>query len=210
MMYYMNSKDLQNIFLKHENDKDILEAQYVLISTRIRIRNTKTCKNVINCKNDLFPNPMICNADEEHFEDAYFEQLDNNKVLLAQLIKLSIEEKLNIFFVCTKKEDNLGYLQYLSNYIYIKFDYPVYRYKSYYSGKSGLYRYNKQGVLGICNSIIENGKNRNLDDIIDSGNIGKYAKQASKDELKTVLKSNGVYRKGMSKQEMIDVIESLY
>ena len=55
MMFWMNSKTFQDDFLSNERDKDILNAQYVLVSTRIRKGDGKY-KNIIAASTTLYPN----------------------------------------------------------------------------------------------------------------------------------------------------------
>ena len=47
MMFHMTSKVFQDIFLTNEKDQDILDAQYVLVSSRIRRRNANV-ENIIS------------------------------------------------------------------------------------------------------------------------------------------------------------------
>ena len=60
MMTWMTSKDFQNVFLENERDKDILKAQYVICSLRIRKR--EELENVISAQSALFPGPDVCSA----------------------------------------------------------------------------------------------------------------------------------------------------
>ena len=113
MMFYMNSKTFQNYFLTNETDKNILKAQYVLVSTRIRKRNS--LDNIVNAY-VLFPDARVCSAvSNEELRERYFKQLDDNETLLASLVLGSIEEKYNIIFMCTKLEDKINFLKYLKS-----------------------------------------------------------------------------------------------
>ena len=126
MMFWMNSKTFQDDFLSNERDKDILNAQYVLVSTRIRKGDGKY-KNIIAASTTLYPNnSALMKLTEDDIRTEYFEQLDENRGLLATLILGSIEKKYNIIFLCTKNESKLKYLKYLSEYVFMEFDYPIY------------------------------------------------------------------------------------
>ena len=108
MVYYMTSKSL-NTFLNKERDSDILKAQYVTVSTRIRVKNVKKYDNILQARNILFPDANVCNrVDEDDFKEAYYRQLDKCRPTLAAILKGSIEEGYNIIFLCTKNEGKIG------------------------------------------------------------------------------------------------------
>ena len=134
MMFYMTSKVFRDEFLVNERDNDILDAQYVIASTRIR-RRDKSIKNIIIANAILYPDPDVCSSySTEEFKEKYFDQLDKSKYFLATLIKGSIEEGYNIIFICSKNEGKMKFLKYLSQFIYCEFDYPVYDYSTYANG----------------------------------------------------------------------------
>ena len=210
MMFYMSSKTLQNVFLVNEKDKDILKAQYVLVSTRVRKRGEY--ENIVSATNILFPSSSVCSAITlDDLRDRYFKQLDESTAFIAALIKGSIEENYNIIFLCSKREMKLKYLQFLSEYIYIKFGYPVYDYNNYALGISKILKYNKKEVMHLCNGILNDAKNKQMMKDLNSERgrqkILKDYKKKDKSELKKILKNHGLYSKGMSKSEMIDTIE---
>ena len=147
MIYYMHSKTFFNEFLNNESDRDILKAQYVCVSTHIRRRDTNM-ENVICMNNILYPGSSVLNKGTfDDMRDAYHEQLSEDALpLIAELIRGSIEDKLNIIFLCTKKEWKLKYLKWLAEFIIIEFDYPVYNYRKYIQG-CPLLDYDKDKVL---------------------------------------------------------------
>lgn len=206
MMFYMNSKVFEKYFLANERDQDILDAQYVLISCRIRVSSDKY-DNILNAKNDLFPDPMVCNAlDDDTFRERYFEQLEQNKALIAYLIKGSIEEKFNIIFLCTKNEYKVGYMQYLSEYVLMEFGYPIYEYKKYSKNMTTDVDIDIKTTINFCNRVVEEAKQKSLDYVKDE-EIHKDIKQLSKDALKKELKRRGLYKKGMDKYTMKELLE---
>lgn len=212
MMYYLNSKTFQNYFLVNERDKDILNAQYVIISTRITVRD-KNNDNIV-LANMLFPDAYVCESlTDEDFEDRYMEQLDDNKVFIATLIEGSIKEKFNIIFICTKNEWKLHYLEYISNYIYLKFKYPVYDYKYYCTGCK-LLRYNKRKIIKKCDKILKKAQEHEAEQMhnTDKGRkvLMKSYYKMSDNELKDILKENDMYKKNMKRQDMLDIISYLY
>lgn len=211
MMFVMNSKVFQNHFLINEKDKDILKSQYVLISTRIRKTDEKF-GNVITAQNFLFPTgDVMMKLTDEDVREAYFYQLEENKVFLATLVKGSIEKGFNIIFMCTKNEDKLHFLKYLSEYIFMEFGYPVYEYKSYVLGYSSERDYDKSKVIKKCNKILKVAKDQkyheNLKSDYGRAIIKNDFRQLTKKEMKKQLESRNLYTKGMTRKEMIEVFE---
>ena len=62
MIFWMNSKVFQNDFLTNEEDDDILKAQYVIASARIRINRDEKVENIISAKAMLFPDAYVCSG----------------------------------------------------------------------------------------------------------------------------------------------------
>ena len=60
MMFYMNSKTFQNDFLAYESYENIVNAQYVIASTRIRCNNKHD--NVLSARPALFPDAEVASA----------------------------------------------------------------------------------------------------------------------------------------------------
>ena len=100
MIYYMHSETFFNEFLSNESDRDILKAQYVCVSTRIRRRDANV-ENIICLNNTLYPGASVLNRGTlDDMRDEYHEQLSSEAtVLIAELIRGSIEENLNIIFL---------------------------------------------------------------------------------------------------------------
>ena len=206
MLWVMNSKDMDT-FLNNESDDDILEAQYVIVSNRIRRVGTAHA-NIIQAS-VLFPNSMVaCQIGTDEFRPLYFQQLDDNKTLLALLIRSVIIDKFNIIFLCTKKEEKLGkYLDLLAQYIYNEFDCPVYRYMDVAKGRVDIIDYDESKVYARCMKIIDQAKQKQLMSKITTD---KKLSNKNKKVMKKLLKEEGLYSKGMSTQEMRNMIEVLF
>lgn len=203
MLYYTNSKVFQNSFLRNESYQDILNCQYVLVSSRIY--SSGGYENIVQARNMLYPNPEVCSTmSDETFRDRYFNQLETNKAFFATLIKGCIEEKYNILFLNTSKEEkHMKYLRYLSEFIFLNFGYPCYNYKYYSMGVISLIKYNKRDVLKICNDLLKDARdnyNRNPEN-----KLNKY-KKMSKKKLRNILKKEGLYLPGMDKEEMLESV----
>lgn len=210
MMFWMTSKVFQDTFLENESDKDILKASYVIVSTRIRKKHEHD--NVVSAQNVLFPDARVCSAmTDDDLRERYFDQLMANKPFLATLIKGSIEEKYNIIFLCTKKENKLKFLRYLSEFVYLEFDYPIYEYKNYANGALKLVKYNKKKVIKKCDKILKKAKQdyykREIKTKDGRKRVVQDFKKMDKSELKKILKKRNLYSKGMSKGEMVEMME---
>lgn len=211
MMFWMNSKTFQDDFLSNERDKDILNAQYVLVSTRIRKGDGKY-KNIIAASTTLYPNnSALMKLTEDDIRTEYFDQLDENRGLLATLILGSIEKKYNIIFLCTKNESKLKYLKYLSEYVFMEFDYPIYDYKKYSYNKIGIIEIDKDEVIQKCKKILKQIKKERNEEL-ESTKMGRMKlanefKSLSKKEMKKELMKRDLYIDNMSKKEMVEMFE---
>ena len=212
MLYYMHSKTFFEEFLNNETDRDILKAQYVCVSTHIRRRDANI-ENVVCLNNILYPGSRVLDKGGfEDMRDSYHEQLSEEATpLIAELIRGSIEENHNIIFLCTKKEWKLKYLKWLAEYIMMEFEYPVYNYHKYIQG-CPLLEYNKSKVLKKVKSISEDAKKK-LYDVQRTSKKGRKIileeyKSMSKKELKKICIKEEIYYDGMSKQEMLDMLEA--
>lgn len=211
MMFWMNTKTFQDDFLSNERDKDILNAQYVLVSTRIRKGDGKY-KNIIAASTTLYPNnSALMKLTEDDIRTEYFEQLDENRGLLATLILGSIEKKYNIIFLCTKNESKLKYLKYLSEYVFMEFDYPIYDYKKYSYNKIGIIEIDKNKIIQKCNKILKQLKKERSKELesTKSGRmkLAQEFKSLSKKEMKKELMKRDLYIDDMSKKEMVEMFE---
>ena len=123
-----------------------------------------------------------------------------------------IEEGYNIIFICTKKEGKIKFLDYLANYIYMEFGYPVYEYKKYASGALPLRKYDKEKVIKKCNKLLKRAKEENYKKQLQTVNgrkqISKSIKKMKKKELIKELDKKGLYVEGMDKTEMIEMLRT--
>ena len=211
MIFTMNSKVFFKEFLENETDKDILRAQYVVVSTRIRkTSNDKKYDNVVIATNFLFPDTI--GIDEEHFEYNYYDQLSRNNPFFATLILGVIEKDFNIIFLCSKSEDKLHYLDTLSRYIMEEFNFPVYNYHKLRNCKIGLIDYDKKEVTKYCKKILKEAsdeRERMRDYSYNSKSakkkISSEFKKLSKKQMKKELLKRNIYTDGMSKKDMLEV-----
>lgn len=205
MMTYMNSKVFQNEFLTNEDDKDILNAQYILVSTMIRKRS-KEVTNIINGYTFFYPSNSVfdCNT-EESMKEEYFDQLDKSLSLIATLILGAIEKRYTIVFLCSKSESQLNYLGWLADYIYTVFGYPVYDYKDY-SNYCALIDYDEDEIAKKCRKTIERSAEisheKNKRTIRGRERLRQEIERYDKKRLKKELKKIGLYSPNLTKSEM--------
>lgn len=208
MLYYMTSTTFFKLFLRNEKDQDILNSQYVLDS--LKIRSGGTFKNVISATNTLFPSPEVLMFDikDSSFKEYYYEQLEDNKAFLATIILGSLKEKFNIIFLCSKKEGKLKYHELISDYIYNNFGYPMYDYKDYVLNKYELLDYDPKEVEKRCKKCLkETEKSSYLNKIRDDYEEEIKDLKKKPKVMKKILKDHGYYWKGMSKDDMIEMLE---
>lgn len=207
MLFYMTSKVFFKEFLNNERDQDILDAQYVLIS--LRIKTLGESENVLNLANYLFPDTvsLMCN-DKDAFKDIYYNQLDDNIGILATTVLGDVKGKYNAIFLCTPNEMKIPYMEAISEFIYDKFGYPMYEYEKYiYDGYKDI-KINKKKVIKKCKKILGKLETENY---LDSkkckyeDNLNKL--KNNKKAMKSILKTQGLYEKGMSKSDMIEELE---
>ena len=215
MIFIMNSKVFQDLYLVHERDKDILNTQYVVVSSRIRKK--EATKNILWAYNALYPpSEVFMKSTDEDAKEAYMSFLEKNNVgLLSSLVLLAIDKKFTIVFICTKNEWKLKHLQYIAEFIETKFGYPVYDYKYYYKkiikgnnepievdDQRCRKRIKTRQLTFKRRKMAENMKTEKGRDIIVSD-----FKNLSKKEKRKILIERNLYYNGMSGSEMNEVFE---
>lgn len=211
MIFWMDSKTFQDVFLNNEDDDDILDTQYVIISSRIKTR--KAPNNIISAYSTLYPDSGVCmSVDQEVFEDRYFNQLDENVVLIASIIKYALDDNKNIVFICSKSEKKLHFMDTLEYYIHIKFNFPIYKYKDYANGLLKEVKFDKKAVLDKCNKILKKAEKKKINKLksTEKGRkaLRKEYEEKSKKELKKILKKKGINPDNLTKEEMLDMIDT--
>ena len=210
----MNSKTFQDHYLVHERDSDILNTQYVIVSSRIRKR--QNFKNILWAYNALYPqtNVMIKSTEEDK-KEAYMNFLkENNMGFLASLVLLSIDKDFTIVLMCTKNEWKLSHLQYIKEFIETEFKYPVYDYKKCILGKEKRVNINKQKTRKFIKNRVKKYKKEQLEDSIEFSDNKeksfKYFKEMTKTEKKKFLISHELYYNGMTQNEMNEMFDTFF
>ena len=210
-IYIMDGETLVKTYI-NEDPKKIKETQYVLISNSIR-KNGKYKDQVVNANNILLPKQdLILDYDDytsPSYQNAYREYINERKPFLATLIKYAIEEDGIVILLCSKREKKYLYLDMLKEFIEDEFDYPVYNYKKYKKGKEKYRDIDYDDVIKKCNKVLKKAKKDEIDKKLSTERgREEYFNSLSKSELKKELKKMDLYQKGMSKSEMIDMLDA--
>lgn len=212
MLFYMDSKMFFNEYLQVEKVKDILNAQYICVSSNIRRRDIDF-DNIICLTTRLYPSSHVFSLGSfKDMREAYYDQLRNEALpFIAEMIRYGLEEG-NIIFICTHKElKHLKYLRWLSYFVYFEFGCCVYNYEQYifdlYEGEE----YNNEKALKKAKKIIKQAKHEQFrkDRQTKTGRrriMNNYS-QMSKKELKKIAKKHEFYTKGMSKSDILEWLE---
>lgn len=210
-IYIMDGETLVKTYI-NEEPKKIKDTQYVLISNSIR-KNGKYKDQVVNANNILLPKQdLILDYDDytsPSYQNAYREYINERKPFLATLIKYAIEEDGIVILLCSKREKKYLYLDILKEFIEDEFDYPVYNYKKYKKGKEKYRDIDYDDVIKKCNKVLKKAKKDEIDKKLSTERgREEYFNSLSKSELKKELKKMDLYQKGMSKSEMIDMLDA--
>lgn len=213
MIFTMDSKVFLSIFIEDEDYNTILKSNYIIVSTRIKKRDEKN-RNIISGVSLLYPSSDVFQrVTEEDQCKAYYEQLDEHKAFFASIIRSAIKDKENFIFMCTKRETKLKYIEWLSDWVYVTFGYPVYDYLYYTAGEK-LVKYNKEKVLKRCNKIIDKQKDINYEKQRKTergrSSIMNTYENMSKKELRKVLEEQGLASDSydMSRKEMLELLDA--
>lgn len=214
-IYYMNGKTFQDIFLK-ENPNKILRTQFVIVSSRIRRSRDSDRRNILSFTKQLMPSDMLLSdyridIDQDFFKDQYCKQLNENKSLLAVVVKGVIEENYTVVFLCSRNEWKLKYLKYLANYIWNEFGFPMYDYKKYKEGKEKAIQYNRDYAISVCNKVIAKSTKKKRKKLLSTRKgREELVANMSKDEMRMELKKMELYTQGMNKHEMKEMLELFF
>lgn len=209
---YMDSKTFLKKYIKENKPKVVLDTQYAIVSSTIR--KSGRHENVISAS-QLFPgnrmlSDYITTGDAVEFKYSYFNQLEDNKPLLAVLIKGAIEEEYNIVFMCSNKEKKRWkYLKLLSEFVEQEFNYPMIKYEDKDS-LSGV-KFNKDKTMDKVHKVLKAAKkDKKRKQLQSVRGREKILSKMSKDEMKKELKKMNLYYKGMTKEEMLDTMDLFF
>lgn len=208
MLCYIDSESLIDDLLNIEDDEDILNFQYVLVSNYISTRTTPD--NIMTCS-VLYPEPEIVGCiNKNDRKDFYMRQLEHSgKAILATLILYDIQNEGSIIFVCNKSElKHVKYLKWLGEYVINTFKYPMYYYKDYVNG-CDIIDYDEYSVAKFCFDILDREKKKaRIEVTTDPHSRIKYLGNIKHDKkaLKKLAKRYHLYNKGMSRSELYEAL----
>lgn len=210
MIYYMTSKVFQDYFLNNESDDSILEAQYVIVSSRIR-RKSSYKKNIIISNAILYPSNLVYQeTSDEMMRYRYYDQLEDALPFIATLIKGALEEDFQIVFLWTKKEKKLfPYLDYLRDFVYDVFKFPIYEYKEYVLG-CPIIEFNEKKVIKKCKKALkEQSKKIYLKNLQTPSGREKIKSDICSMPMKKLIKEVkriGMYTDELSREDMEEIL----
>lgn len=213
MLWYLNSKTFFDVFLKNEKYQTIKNTFYVIVSDRIR--REQDVKNIVIHKTFLPSAHCYSMGTAHEMRTVYLNEIDKNEqayVFLASLIKECIVNGTHIVFITTKVESKIHFFNWLEEYIYSEFEYPFCDYKKYIE-TGYLLDFDPNKVLKKVKKITQKAE-RELESRFDiNTKIGrrrlqKHYKDMTKKQLIKKVKSMDLYYDGMTKDEMLDMIEA--
>ena len=210
-IYFMDGKTFITKYI-NEDPRKVLRTQFVIVSSTIR-KTGKYEKQVINANGSLYPPPeLLVDYDNykknEDYQMRYKEFIRESNPLLATLVKYSIEDDVNIVFLCSEKEKKYQYLKLISAYVLDEFGYPMYNYKKMISGKAKKQKYDEAYVLSRCDKILKKAKKHKKERMLSTESGRKeYFGKMSKKEMKKKLQKLGLYDKKLTSSEMRELLD---
>lgn len=203
MIYFMDTKTLHKRFLKKEGPEIVLEAQYCIVSSRIR--KTENMDNIAIVTSLLYPSKydIIYLESDDEVVAKYYSQLQSMRPMLffSNIVKASIKQGYDIVFLCTPNEYKLGYMSIMADHISREFSIPVidYKYNKIYDEVL-----NEEKTLRICKEVKKNRERQMM--LTEEGRKTLVKNMSKKDKIK-MLKQRNLYYKGMDKDEINETIE---
>lgn len=211
-MYFMDGKTFLTKYID-EDPKKVLRTQFVIVSSTIR-KGPKYSSNVINANAMLFPrDELIMDYDDykhnENYREEYLEMLKEHKAFFATLINYIIDSNYTIVFLCSHREKRYYYLNLIQEFLKKEFRFHMYDYKKYKDGKEKVQKVDFTEVRYLCDKALKKAKKQAKEKAFSGSDKGKenYIASLSKEELKRELKKRCLYEKGMTKKEMMEMLE---
>jgi len=192
----MNSKTFMKKFLREYNPDDF---QFLLISEDITTSGEH--KNVMSIKALIPPiniaSIYVNEGMTKEYKKKYLEFLkkDNIKALVTIIVNAAVIHNNNIVLLCSKSEDEFGYLDMLCEFIEAEYKMKTYTFKKFHKDpERALQIDNKEKVSNIVFKQMEKLKESgiNLDSKVDPEKVKKKLKKLDKDELIKYCKHKGI------------------
>lgn len=212
MILIMDTRTLHKEYIK-EGASQLLRDEYVIVSSRIR--KTKELDNVTNASNILYSMHHFM-----QFKDDAGSDMENMKIyteflskptplaMLVSIIETDIVGDGNIILLCSPNEmKHQKYMVYLARCIEEMFKYPVYKYTKGMSNDGLQLMFDEDFKLKKCLKRIASARDYLVKQKI-STEKGKedYIKRLSKKELKELAGEYEDDLKGLSKEDLRDIL----
>lgn len=203
--YTMSEKTLVETFTKIMSYDDILNTQYCIISTKIRVNGKH--QNVSSASR-LYPSASICSEyyyskNDAEFEDTYRKQLYDERGCVAIFASTVISDGADIVILYDESETSFPYIPVISSVIEDITGLPVYDFKKLVDKEVKYREYDKDDAIRKINKIIKKtARNRyKMREATVEGRT-RNVSEMSKSDMRRKLKDIDLYRKGMSKKDM--------
>lgn len=205
MIYFLDTKTLVETFTKEHTRKEILDTEFVIVSTRIQ---SKKEKNVFN--SELYQEKLIFSLDGDDsnrdYEIVKRGLIDNERVVkfLIKLMTFVLVEKRTVVLLCSPNEMKTGYLRLVAKVIENTFSYPVIDYKK---EREKTFYYDP---VVVAKNIKATEKYLLAHLLEDESNRKEAVKLMTKKEMKKELKKLDLYHKDMTKSDMKDMLQTFF
>ena len=205
MIYFLDTKTLVETFTKEHTRKEILDTEFVIVSTRI---HSKVEKNIFN--SELYQEKLIFSLDGDDsnrdYEIVKRGLMDNERVVkfLIKLMTFVLVEKRTVVLLCSPNEMKTGYLRLVAKVIENTFSYPVIDYKK---EREKTFYYDP---VVVAKKIKVTEKYLLAHLLEDESNRKEAVKLMSKKEMKKELKKLDLYHKDMTKSDMKDMLQTFF
>lgn len=204
----MDSKQFLKKFVKDENYKNF---NFILVSEDVKTVNKYS--NVYAIRSLLPPPNILSIFVNEGMSDKYIKKyidyLSNPKIeaMLTVIVKLAVIENSNVVLLCSKNEDEFGYIKIICKYIEKIYNVKTYSYKKYKSNPEECEKVkDKKKVVKILDKKL-NEFDGDATPNIDKKELKRRLESLSKKELKGYCKYQSIsFDKDDSKEKLIKKI----
>lgn len=183
----MNSKTFINKFLKEYDPQDF---QFLLVSENITSNGEH--KNVMGLKALIPPvniaSIFVNEGTSKDYKKKYLDYIkkDNIRSLITIIVNAAVIQNLNVVLICSKSEDEFGYLDMICEFIEAEYKLKTYSFKKFHKDpEKAMQIDNREKVSNILFKQMEKLKESgiSLDSKVDPEKLQKKLQKLDKDEL---------------------------
>lgn len=211
VIIHLNSKDYFNRFIP-ETQAD--EYQYVLISENITTK--EKFKNVKAIPRLIPPVDVIrhyIDGDKKAYKKAYLAYLSHESTdsLITVIVKAAVDENMKMVLMCSKSEDEYGYLELIAEYIESVYGLQTYTAKKYLKDQEKATKIkNKDDIRKVLTKKLQKMEKSSKVDLVPTVNREKFVKQLKKlkrKELREFAKRRNIkIDKDLEKKDILKII----